>query len=288
MAHDVFISYSTIDKTTADAACATLENNGIRCWIAPRNIMPGAEWGAAIISAIDQCKVAVLIFSSHANASKQIFREVQRAIDRGIPVVPVRIEDVSPTEALAYFVGSVHWLDAITPPLERHLQKLADSVDALLHAQAPDMPAAKLQPRPERPSPNTHSPTSAALVANADLTVKTGPFHDLINFGFRRNWLQAIVWYALFVAIGAVLGAIVGMIIGMIANPTEELGHMVGQLTMIPYVILLGALLLYGRDKGLVNIFLVIAALVLVVPLGALGGVLPLAVLSTRPLVTKP
>ncbi len=36
MSFDVFISYSSIDKTTADAACNALESAGIRCWIAPR------------------------------------------------------------------------------------------------------------------------------------------------------------------------------------------------------------------------------------------------------------
>ena len=82
MAHDVFISYSHIDKSVADAACATLEDAGIRCWIAPRDIWPGAEFGEAIIEAIDHCPVMVLIFSSNANESRQVRREVERAVRR--------------------------------------------------------------------------------------------------------------------------------------------------------------------------------------------------------------
>jgi hypothetical protein len=69
MIYDVFISHSTRDKTAADAACAALEASGIRCWIAPRDITPGAEWGEAIIKAINQCRVMVLIFSANANES---------------------------------------------------------------------------------------------------------------------------------------------------------------------------------------------------------------------------
>ena len=118
MAHDVYISYSHVDKAAADAACATLERAGIRCWIAPRDITPGDEWSAAIIKAIDQCRAMVLIFSQNANNSRQIRREVERAITVGIPLVPVRIEDVVPTESLAYFMGTVHWLDAMTPPFD--------------------------------------------------------------------------------------------------------------------------------------------------------------------------
>lgn len=67
MAHDVFISYSFEDKATADAICATLENNNIRCWIAPRDIIPGTDWGASIIDAINESNVMVLVFSQNAN-----------------------------------------------------------------------------------------------------------------------------------------------------------------------------------------------------------------------------
>ena len=72
MSHDAFISYSSRDKTVADAACAALEASGIRCWIAPRDIMPGVEWGEAIIDAINHCRAFVLIFSANANESPQI------------------------------------------------------------------------------------------------------------------------------------------------------------------------------------------------------------------------
>jgi hypothetical protein len=40
MAHDVFISYAEEDKSTANAACTTLESESISCWIAPRDIRP--------------------------------------------------------------------------------------------------------------------------------------------------------------------------------------------------------------------------------------------------------
>jgi hypothetical protein len=134
MEFDAFISYSSKDKTIADAACATLEGSGVRCWIAPRDILPGMEYGASIVEAIDRCRVLLLIFSSNANESQQIRREVERAVSRGVPIVPVRIEDVKPTKSMAYFVQSVHWLDAISPPVEAHLHRLATSMKAILAA----------------------------------------------------------------------------------------------------------------------------------------------------------
>src|SRR5919197_3613799 len=96
MAHDVFISYSAKDKATADGVCATLEAKGIRCGIAPRDILPGMDWGEAIIEAIHTSRVMILVFSSNANDSNQIKREVERAVSGGILVIPLRIENVAP------------------------------------------------------------------------------------------------------------------------------------------------------------------------------------------------
>ena len=59
---DVFISYSSQDKPTADAACAALESANIRCWIAPRDIDPGRDYAESIIDAIESARVFVLIF----------------------------------------------------------------------------------------------------------------------------------------------------------------------------------------------------------------------------------
>lgn len=132
MAHDAFISYSVQDKPIADAVCATLEGHGIRCWIAPRDILPGIDWGEAIIDGITGSKMMVLIFSSNANKSLQIKHEVERAVHHGLPIVPLRVEDVVPSKSLEYFISTPHWLDALTPPLEQHLAHLAETAKLLI------------------------------------------------------------------------------------------------------------------------------------------------------------
>ena len=145
MPYDVFVSYAHQDKSTADAVCAMLEQQGIRCWIAPRDIEPGADWGAAVINAIKSCRAVVLVFSAAANTSPQILREVERAVHLGVPIIPVRLEDVMPEGALEYHLGTVHWLDAMTPPLEAHLRRLADALHLLLNREneRPPTPAAR-------------------------------------------------------------------------------------------------------------------------------------------------
>ena len=70
MAHDVFISYSSKDKPTADAVCAMLESRGVRCWVAPRDILPGVEYAEALVDALQQSRLMVLVFSSGSNQSR--------------------------------------------------------------------------------------------------------------------------------------------------------------------------------------------------------------------------
>jgi TPR repeat protein len=143
-AFDVFISYSTFNKPEADATCSRLEAQGIKCWIAPRDITPGTEWTEAIIEGIEQSQVMVLIFSEHANASAQVRREVERAISKELPVVPFRVENVKPTRALEFCLGNTHWFDAYSPPLEEHIDRLAGIVRRLLGGEGEgslEMPA---------------------------------------------------------------------------------------------------------------------------------------------------
>ncbi|HQY88867.1 MAG TPA: toll/interleukin-1 receptor domain-containing protein, partial [Tepidisphaeraceae bacterium] len=145
MPHDVFLSYSSKDKPTADAVCALLEREGLRCWIAPRDIKPGEDWPEAIITALDGCEVLVLVFSSHSNESNQCKREVERAFDKGLPVLPLRIEHVEPSKSLEYFISTPHWLDAVNPPLEDHTKKLAFTIRTIIKSPPP-MPRKRKRP----------------------------------------------------------------------------------------------------------------------------------------------
>src|SRR6266849_9260965 len=141
LAHDVFISYSAHDKPIADAVCAALEAERIRCWIAPRDVLPGIPYGEALIEAINESRVLVLVFSSHSNESPQVMREVERAVSKGILILPFRIEDVQLSKEMEYYIITPHWLDALTSPMEEHLARLAQTASMLLarehHPEAP-------------------------------------------------------------------------------------------------------------------------------------------------------
>jgi TIR domain len=132
MAHDVFISHSAQNREVADAVCAALEKAAIRCWVAPRDVRPGRSFPGEITRAIQQSKVMLLIFSGHSNNSEQVLREVQLATDSRLPLVRFRIEDVALTDDLKYFLSTPHWLDALTPPLSKHIARLEIAIKELL------------------------------------------------------------------------------------------------------------------------------------------------------------
>lgn len=132
MAHEVFISYSSKDKPTADALCARLEAHGIRCWIAPRDVLPSQAYGEEILNAIHSSRLMVLIFSGESNRSQQVMREVERAVSKGVPILPFRIENVPLSPSMEYFISAPHWLDAMTGPLAEHLERLAATAKVIL------------------------------------------------------------------------------------------------------------------------------------------------------------
>ena len=132
LAPDVFISYSSHDKAVADRVFGALKTAGVKCWKAPESLTPGRSYPSQIIAAINQCRVMVFILSKSSNSSQQVLREVERAVNRDIILVPFRIEPVTPTGDLEYYLSVPHWLDAYEPPLEPHLETLIDTIAQLL------------------------------------------------------------------------------------------------------------------------------------------------------------
>lgn len=132
MAHEVFICYASQDELVAEAVCAALEASHVKCWIAPRDVLPGAEWAETIIDALDESRLLVLVFSSSSNTSPHVVREVGRAVDNSIPIIPLRIENVTPSKAMTFFISRHQWLDAQAEPLEKHLKRLTDTVQKIL------------------------------------------------------------------------------------------------------------------------------------------------------------
>ena len=112
MNHDVFISYSSKNKTTALAICHVLEEHRIRCWIAPRDIPPGADYGDVIDEAIVSCRLFILIFSGPATLSQWVKGELNLAFTERKIIIPYRIDETPLKGAMRLILNQTHWIEA--------------------------------------------------------------------------------------------------------------------------------------------------------------------------------
>ena len=130
--HDVFISYSSKNKNVADAIVSDFEQNGIRCWYAPRDIRPGEEWVTAITKALEVSKALVLIYTEDSNTSRQVMNEIAVAFNAGITIVPFKLSNEQMSSELEYYLTRVHWLDALSKPLKKNIVSLREYIEVII------------------------------------------------------------------------------------------------------------------------------------------------------------
>lgn len=131
-APQIFISYASADKEAADLVCDTLEKAGMSCWIAPRNIPPGADYPSAIVEGIRSARVLVLLVTEHATSSPHVLSEVGHAFNGKKRIIPFRLSTASLPEDLEYFLSLTQWLDAPGGCSEANLNRLRDATRSAL------------------------------------------------------------------------------------------------------------------------------------------------------------
>ncbi len=139
--HDVFISYSSKNKNVADAIVSDFEQNGIRCWYAPRDIRPGEEWVTAITKALEVSKALVLIYTDESNNSRQVMNEIAVAFNAGITIVPFKLSNEQMNRELEYYLTRVHWLDAVSRPLLENIATLRNYISVIILAGSGEAPS---------------------------------------------------------------------------------------------------------------------------------------------------
>jgi TolB-like protein len=171
--HDVFVSYASQDAAVANAVVGALERNGMKCWIAPRDVTPGAFYADAIAHAIDAAQTVVLILSQSAAASPHILREIERASSKRHPVISLRIDRAPLPAGLEYFLNTSQWLDASDGEPARAFPTLLEAARTVLtgasaagnaSSTAPSLPQGSAN-RPSRRWPNRPVAIVLALIA---------------------------------------------------------------------------------------------------------------------------
>lgn len=130
---DVFLSHSSKDKPIADKVCQFLEEKGLSCWIAPRNIVPGSDWAASISTAITASKVFLLIYSENSAASSQVGRELSLAESKDdVFVVPYKVDETELSGSFEYYLTGAHWISANYAKKDYKLEELYNLVVGII------------------------------------------------------------------------------------------------------------------------------------------------------------
>ena len=133
---DVFISYHTASsRSIVEAVVNKLENAGVRCWYAPRDVV--GAYAASIVQAIKACSVFLLMLNKPASESPQVLNELNMVTDRlsakeDVSIVPFHLADEEISPEAQYYVRRMHWVDAIKPPLSDRIDELAEKILYLL------------------------------------------------------------------------------------------------------------------------------------------------------------
>ena len=162
MSNHVFVSHSHDDAPFADAIVKALEERGVDCWVAPRDVPAGGSYAESIINAIESASCFVLIYSQSSNVSSHVMREVERALKFGVNIVPVRFDDSTPSKSLDYLLATVHWLAIAPDARERSIATAAEQILAAVAKVQSTRPAGqteKVAPPPKvvaAAPPNRH------------------------------------------------------------------------------------------------------------------------------------
>ena len=159
---------------------------------------PRAERAEFIPAAIEQAGAFVLIFSSSANTSEYISRELDHAVTKRKPIIPVRLENIQPSGSVGFYVATSQWLDAFPPPIEPHLANLIKTTRRSLGVRAP---SAKVV---VAPSSKARSPESARPAISALLTA-TSSEAPAREFPTAGHWLAGIASFVAVAALGIFL-----------------------------------------------------------------------------------
>jgi len=125
---DVFISYASQDAAVANAVVTALEHQGLKCWLAPRNVKPGTVYADAIVGAINESKALVLVLSTNAIASAHVGREIERAASKRKQLIAFRIDTTPLSRELEYFLSNSQWIDMPALGMPAALAKLKEAV----------------------------------------------------------------------------------------------------------------------------------------------------------------
>lgn len=117
----VFVCYAHLDAAAVYPDIAWLRDQGINIWY-DEGISAGAIWRQKLAEAIEGAAKFLYFISSDSLKSDHCNREIYYAVDKGIEIVPVYLEEAQLTPELALTLARVHALHRhVDPDYQRHI-----------------------------------------------------------------------------------------------------------------------------------------------------------------------
>lgn len=155
MSH-IFLSYSHKDCKVAENLCSFLEERGLRCWIAPRDISSG-NFAGEITRSLKSADVVLVLCSRQSASSEHVKNEVSLAFSQGITIIPYCLDEDPFDDDLQYYLATKQRVQA-----SGNTQKDFETILRMLGAQS----QAPLQ-APQKPIPARKRKGWVALLAAA-------------------------------------------------------------------------------------------------------------------------
>ncbi|MEZ5292803.1 MAG: toll/interleukin-1 receptor domain-containing protein [Vicinamibacterales bacterium] len=143
------ISYRTADRAVADELHRELEAAGLAPWMDYKRIQPGSKWRDELLREVTRCDAFVALLTPAYVESEHCRMEVFLARSRGVPILPVMLEDCfehldryEETKGLAdLFLLRLYRLSVVGLAITREdaLRRLVDAARSL--GQAPPQKA---------------------------------------------------------------------------------------------------------------------------------------------------
>ncbi|MBE6661618.1 MAG: toll/interleukin-1 receptor domain-containing protein [Ruminococcaceae bacterium] len=256
-----FISYSTKNQPDADALKQLFNKKGIRTWMAPGDIPVGSKYAQVINHAIKECDCFVLLLTDAAQNSPWVAKEVERAVNYGKTILPIKLEDLVLNEEFEFYISTdqivaVQKIDEDTDAINKILAGVAAFAGRELLSQPQPAPQLRPEPRTDEgdaevqvsKSPQAQQRSSTpekrtrAAASKASATPRRKNGKQALTA--KRRMKLGIVFNAIFTVL-----LIFGFILGISGD--EEAGFIFVGISAVPFLVATPLLItgIIGRVK---------------------------------------
>jgi len=182
MQNEIFISYSSVDTKYAKEVINYIEANGYNCYLASRDIAGGLHYAKDIVNVIKECKLVILIASSHSNSSEHVLNEIDICVEKKKTIIPLFIEDFEICDEFRYYLGRSQRVIVEGEDISEAFPRLLDAIKN----KYPKTAHSSLSTA-EPTTPEDTKKTKTIFEYDAERGIMINPEDRMRNISFRQD-----------------------------------------------------------------------------------------------------